>query len=132
MDVTDLDLESRLLAGLPIVNVFYDRLGIDRLLDAHVPGDPRLWLSPSAALYDTADGHVRGGKPTPTASPGFSKDLPSHCVVSPSGVANSPGSLSTWIRRPSRLPRRACTALSSPRWTRCNTVCRATPRIVAA
>jgi hypothetical protein len=38
---TDLDLESRLLAGLPIVNVFYERLGIDRLLATHVPDDPR-------------------------------------------------------------------------------------------
>ena len=50
MDVTDLDLETRLLAGLPIVNVFYERLGIDRLLEAHVPDDPRLRLSPAAAL----------------------------------------------------------------------------------
>ena len=50
MDVTDLDLETRLLAGLPIVNAFYDRLGIDRLLEQHVPDDPRLRLSPSAAL----------------------------------------------------------------------------------
>ncbi len=50
MDVTDLDLETRLLGGLPIVNAFYDRLGIDRLLEAHVPDDPRLRLSPSAAL----------------------------------------------------------------------------------
>jgi hypothetical protein len=38
------------LAGLPIVNVFYDRLGIDRLLAEHVPGEARLRLSPSAAL----------------------------------------------------------------------------------
>lgn len=164
MDVTDLDLETRLLAGLPIVNVFYDRLGIDRLLDTHVPGDARLRLSPAAALgvvirnlvvrhapvyalgewagrhdpavvglsademdllnddrvgrmlarlfdadraslltrlvldavgafdidlsrlhndatsiklcgaYDTADGHTRGGKPTPAVKHGFSKD----------------------------------------------------------
>ena len=50
MDVTDLELESRLLGGLPIVNVFYDRLGIDRLLKQHVSGDTRLRLSPSAAL----------------------------------------------------------------------------------
>ena len=50
MDVTDLDLESRLLAGLPIVDVFYDRLGIDRLLETHVPGDGRLRVSPAAAL----------------------------------------------------------------------------------
>ena len=39
VDVTD--LESRLLAGLPIVNAFYDRLGIDQLLETHVPDDPR-------------------------------------------------------------------------------------------
>lgn len=164
MDVTDLELESRLLGGLPIVNVFYDRLGIDRLLEAHVPSDGRLRVSPAAALgvvirnlvrrhapvyalgewagryeasvvglavdepdllnddrigrmlarlfdadraslltrlvldaveafeldlsrlhndstsiklsgaYDTADGHERGGKPTPAVKHGFSKD----------------------------------------------------------
>jgi transposase len=50
VDVTDLDLQSRLLAGLPIVNVFYDRLGIDRLMETHVPGDARLRVSPAAAL----------------------------------------------------------------------------------
>jgi transposase len=50
VDVTDLELQSRLLAGLPIVNVFYDRLGIDRLLATHVPGDGRLRVSPAAAL----------------------------------------------------------------------------------
>lgn len=50
MDVTDLELQSRLLAGLPIVNVFYDRLGIDRLLETHLPGDGRLRVSPAAAL----------------------------------------------------------------------------------
>ncbi len=50
MDVTEVDLESRPLAGLPIVNVFYDRLGIDRLLETHVPDDPRLRVSPAAAL----------------------------------------------------------------------------------
>ena len=86
-----------------------------------------------AGSHADADGHVRGGKPTPAIVHGHNKDLPSHCVVSHSGVANSPvWSCSTWIRRPSRLPRRTCTALSSPRWTRCNTVCRATPRIAAA
>lgn len=164
MDVTDLDLESRLLAGLPLVNVFYERLGIDRLLETHVPSDARLRVSPATALgvvirnlvvrhapvyalgewagrydlrvvglaadeaellnddrvgrmlarlfdadraslltrmvldavetfdidlsrldndstsiklsgaYDTADGHERGGKPTPAARHGFSKD----------------------------------------------------------
>jgi len=50
VDVTDLALESRLLGGLPIVNAFYDRLGIDRLLEAHVAGDARLRVSPAAAL----------------------------------------------------------------------------------
>src|SRR5680860_1101646 len=50
VDVTDLDLETRLLAGLPIVNAFYNRLGIDRLLETRVPDNPRLRLSPSAAL----------------------------------------------------------------------------------
>ena len=50
MDVTDLDLQTRLLGGLPIVNAFYDRLGIDRLLEAHVAGDARLRVSPAAAL----------------------------------------------------------------------------------
>ena len=50
MDVTDLDLESRLLAGLPLVNVFYERLGIDRLLETHVPSDARLRVSPATAL----------------------------------------------------------------------------------
>jgi hypothetical protein len=223
VDVTDLELQSRLLAGLPIVNTFYDRLGIDRLLETHVSGDGRLRVSPANVLgvvvrnlvmrhapvyalgewasrydprvvglardepellnddrvgrmlarlfdadraslltrlvldavesfeldlsrlhndstsiklsgaYDSAEGHERGGKPTPAVKHGFSKVLPSHCVASHSGVANSPGcSSSTWMRRPSRLPRRTCTAASSPRWTRCNTVCRATPRMAAA
>lgn len=50
MDVAELDLDSRLLAGLPIVNAFYDRLGIDRLLQTHIPGDARLRVSPAAAL----------------------------------------------------------------------------------
>ncbi len=50
MDVTDLELQSRLLGGLPIVNAFYDRLGIVRLLEAHVPGDGRLRVAPAAAL----------------------------------------------------------------------------------
>ena len=33
----------------------------------------------------------------------------------------------TLMRRPLRLPRHTCTALSSPRFTRCKTVCRETP-----
>ena len=31
-------------------NVFYERLGIDRLFEQHVPDDARLRLSPAAAL----------------------------------------------------------------------------------
>ena len=50
MDVTELDPETQLLGGLPLVNAFYERLGIDRLLETHVPDDPRLRLSPAAAL----------------------------------------------------------------------------------
>ena len=50
MDVTDLELQSRLLGGLPIVNIFSERLGIDRLLEAHVPDEPRLRVSPAVAL----------------------------------------------------------------------------------
>ena len=50
MDVTDLDLDTQLLGALPIVNAFYERLGLDRLLDGYVAGDTRLRLSPSAAL----------------------------------------------------------------------------------
>ncbi len=45
-----LSSSPRLLAGLPIVNVFYDWLGIDRLLEAHLPGDGRLRVAPAAAL----------------------------------------------------------------------------------
>ena len=86
-----------------------------------------------AGTYADADGHARGDKATVLIALGHNKDLPSHCVVSHLGVANSPGwSSSTWIRRPLRLPRRTCTALSSPRWTRCNTVWRAMPRMAAA
>jgi hypothetical protein len=50
VDVADLDLETRQLGGLLIVNAFYDRLGIGRLLDAHVPGATRLRLASSTAL----------------------------------------------------------------------------------
>ena len=46
------------------------------------------------------------------------------------GRSKSPGWLSkTFIRKPLRLPRRTCTAASSPRFTRCMTVWRETPRI---
>ena len=64
MDVTDLELETRMLGALPIVNVFYERLGIDRLLDSYVAGDTRLRLSPSAALGVVID------KPAGLACPG--------------------------------------------------------------
>ncbi len=46
------------------------------------------------------------------------------------GWSKSPGWLSkTLIRKPLRFPRRTCTAASSPRFTRCKTVWRETPRI---
>ena len=46
------------------------------------------------------------------------------------GRSKSPGCLSkTFIRKPLRLPRRTCTAASSPRFTRCMIVWRETPRI---
>jgi hypothetical protein len=52
---------------------------------------------------------------------------------SPQGFSMSPAWAGfTWIRRPLRRPRRTCTAASSPRWTLCKTVCRATPRAAAA
>jgi hypothetical protein len=88
---------------------------------------------PDGGNDDGDDGDDEDGRTAGFRTFGKSKVLPSHCVASHSGVANSPGcSSSTWMRRPSRLPRRTCTAASSPRWTRCNTVCRATPRMAAA
>ena len=57
VDVTDLDFQSRLLARLPIVNAFYDRLGIDLLAieRARFPADRdrsrvEVRLAPPAAL----------------------------------------------------------------------------------
>lgn len=46
------------------------------------------------------------------------------------GVSKSPGRASgTLMRRPLRRPRETCIASSSPRFTRCNTVWRETPRM---
>ena len=51
-----------------------------------------------------------------------------YCTPVYEGASKRPGWLSiTLIRKPLRLPRRTCTALSSPRFTRCNTVWRETP-----
>ena len=50
VDGIDLDLESLLLAGLPIVNTFSDRLGLDRRVEVLVSDDPLIRLSPAAAL----------------------------------------------------------------------------------
>jgi len=57
-----------------------------------------------------------------------------YCTPVHEGAWNRPGCLSiTLIRRPLRLPQRTWTAFSSPRFTRCNTVCRETPsRCVAS
>jgi transposase len=51
VDVTQLGLSSKQLGGLPVINAFYDRLGIAGLLERFVPGDDvRLRLSPAVAL----------------------------------------------------------------------------------
>lgn len=50
-DVARLELVSEQLAGLPIINVFYDRLDVAGVLARFVPvDDARLKLSPAAAL----------------------------------------------------------------------------------
>jgi len=60
---------------------------------------------------------------------GFLETSP-YCTPFHEGWSKSPGWLSnTLIRRPLRLPRRTWTAASSPRFTRCKTVWRETPRI---
>jgi len=54
----------------------------------------------------------------------------SYCTPFHEGWSKSPRWLSkTLIRKPLRLPRRTCTAESSPRFTRCKTVWRETPKI---
>lgn len=51
MDVAQLGLASQQLGGLPVINTFYDRLGIAGLLERFVPADDaRLRLSPASAL----------------------------------------------------------------------------------
>jgi len=58
---------------------------------------------------------------------------PSHCPPRLGHCANSPASApETWIRKPLRLPLVTSNACSSPRWTLCNTVWRATPSRRAA
>jgi IstB-like ATP binding protein len=58
---------------------------------------------------------------------------PSHCPPCGRHGANSPASGSeTWIRKPLRCPLVISTARSSPRWTLCKTVWRATPSRFAA
>ena len=57
----------------------------------------------------------------------------SHCTPIHEGLSKRPGWLSkTLIRKPFRFPRRTWTAGSSPRFTRCNTVCLETPRSLMA
>jgi len=56
-----------------------------------------------------------------------------YCTPVHEGAWKRPGCLSiTLIRRPLRLPQRTWTAFRSPRFTRCNTVCRETPSRCAA
>ncbi len=58
---------------------------------------------------------------------------PSHCPPRFCHCANSPASApETWIRKPLRCPFVTSIAHSSPRWTLCNTVWRATPSRRAA
>ena len=60
-------------------------------------------------------------------------DTPSHYPRSAGRRSKRVGAVSeTLIRRPLRRPQRTCTALSSLRFTRCNTVCRVTPRMRVA
>ena len=57
-------------------------------------------------------------------------DRSSHYTPSVEAASKRPGSeAGTLIRKPLRRPRHTWTAWSSPRLTRCNTVCRETPRI---
>jgi len=60
-------------------------------------------------------------------------DTVSYCVPSHGRLSKRVGcGSSTLMRRPLRLPRRTWTAESSPRFTRCKTVCRKTPSIRVA
>ena len=38
MDVSGLELHSERIGAFPLINTVYDRLGLDRLLEGHVPG----------------------------------------------------------------------------------------------
>jgi hypothetical protein len=73
--------------------------------------------------YRGATGQPQAGVRPPVPERGFSKDCVARCASSHLVVVNSPAwGRCTWIRSPCRRPRRTCTAASSPRWTRCNTV----------
>lgn len=50
VDVEDTTLLEWRIGGLPIVNEFLSRLGLQALLDAYVPMDPRAAVTPSASL----------------------------------------------------------------------------------
>jgi transposase len=60
----DFTLDTDQLGGLPIINVFCDRLGLDRLLETFVPhDDARLKLTPAAALGVVVRNLVVGRRP---------------------------------------------------------------------
>ncbi len=60
-------------------------------------------------------------------------DLPSYYTsVNEDWVKRVGFASNACIRKPLRLPQRICTASSCPSFTRCNTVCRETPRIRVA
>jgi transposase len=51
VDVSGLELRSERIGALPLINVVYDRLGIDGLLERYVPvDDARLRVAPAVAL----------------------------------------------------------------------------------
>ena len=64
MDVSGLELHSERLGAFPLINTVYDRLGIDRLLEGHVPADDaRLRIAPSVALGVVIRNLVVGREP---------------------------------------------------------------------
>jgi hypothetical protein len=48
--VDDLDVHRQMIGALPVVNRFLDRLGLDELLVAHLPGDARHTVAPARVI----------------------------------------------------------------------------------
>ncbi len=63
-DPTELELASRMLGGLPIINAVSDRLGLSALLAAALPeGDARVKVSSAAAIRLVVTNLVLGREP---------------------------------------------------------------------